>query len=77
MVRRLRERDEESDSELPKANPKTATELPEQHAEFKEELHDLLGSKIAITRGSRGNGKITISFKNDKEFARIVNLLKN
>lgn len=76
LVRRLRERDENADGEIPKAKPKAAA-LPEQHTEFKEELHDKLGSKIAITRSSKGNGKITISFKNDKEFDRIVNLLKN
>ncbi len=50
--------------------------LPESHQTFKDSLSSLLDTEINIKRSQRGKGSITINFKNDDDFARIIALLK-
>lgn len=49
--------------------------LPKEHQAFKENLSSLLDTEINIKRSQRGKGSITINFKNDDDFARIIALL--
>ena len=55
---------------------KNKEKLPETHLNFKKLLADKLATDINIKRSQRGKGTITIGFKNDKEFERIISLLK-
>lgn len=50
--------------------------LPEFHNTKKENLIKKLDTQIEITRSQRGKGAITISFKNDEDFQRIISLLE-
>ena len=50
--------------------------LPEFHNTKKESLIKKLDTQIEITRSQRGKGAITISFKNDEDFQRIISLLE-
>ncbi len=50
--------------------------LPEFHNTKKENLIKKLDTQIEITRSQRGKGAITISFKNDDDFQRIISLLE-
>ena len=49
--------------------------LPEFHVRQKDLIASKLETKVEITRSQRGKGKLTIEFKNDKEFERIAELL--
>jgi ParB family chromosome partitioning protein len=62
-----------------KTQPKSKTkkQLPEYHSSKKESLSSLLDTSIEIMRSQRGKGKITIAFKNDKDFERIMELLES
>lgn len=62
------------EKQQPKAKQKK--QLPEYHSSKKESLSSSLETSIEITRSQRGKGKITISFKNDKDFERIMELLE-
>ncbi|MBP3254209.1 MAG: ParB/RepB/Spo0J family partition protein [Bacteroidales bacterium] len=55
--------------------PKEERPLPEMHSTFQKSLSLHLDTQIQIKRSKRGKGTITISFRNDKEFERIVELL--
>ena len=52
-------------------------QLPEFHAARRKALSAKLDTDIEITRSQRGKGKITIAFKNDKDFERIIALLES
>lgn len=52
-------------------------QLPDFHAARREALSAKLDTDIEITRSQRGKGKITIAFKNDKDFERIIALLES
>lgn len=52
-------------------------QLPDFHAARREALSVKLDTDIEITRSQRGKGKITIAFKNDKDFERIIALLES
>lgn len=58
----------------PKRKEKKA--LPEFHKTQKANLINKLGTEIEITRSQRGKGTISISFKNDADFERIISLLE-
>ena len=66
---------------LKEAEVKTKTnqkkQLPQLHNEFVTAMTERLQTPITVKRSQRGKGTITIAFKNDKEFERIVSLLKN
>jgi ParB family chromosome partitioning protein len=55
---------------------KSKDTLPEMYSNFKDKLSSNLGSKVEIKRNNRGKGNIVISFSSDKDFERILNLLK-
>lgn len=52
-------------------------QLPDFHASRRDALSARLDTGIEITRSQRGKGKITIAFKNDKDFERIIALLES
>jgi len=63
-----------------KQTPKTIKKtkfLPERHTAFMNDFSKHLNTIVSIKRSQRGKGSITIPFKNDKEFERIVALLEN
>ena len=71
IVNRLKE------EEKPQTKNKTTKKtLPEFHKTQKENLIKKLDTQIEITRSQRGKGAITISFKNDEDFQRIISLLE-
>lgn len=51
--------------------------LPESHIQGCKQLHDYLQSEVSIHRSQRGKGSITIQFNTDKDFARILDLIKH
>ena len=51
--------------------------LPELHNTFLKQMTEYLKTPITVKRSQRGKGTISISFKNDKEFQRIISLLEN
>lgn len=55
---------------------KTRKELPEFHKDTRFALSKRLDTKVDITRSMRGKGNITISFRNDDDFQRIIALLE-
>lgn len=70
MVNRLKEETKIQ----PKKKEKKS--LPEFHKAKKENLITKLETDIEITRSQRGKGTISISFKNDADFERIISLLE-
>ena len=67
--------------ELTKPKPATPAarrkeELPEVHAASRSALRQYLQSEVDIRRSRRGKGTLTIYFNNDRDFERIVNLIK-
>lgn len=71
IVNRLKE-----DEKPQTKNKITKKTLPEFHKTKKENLIKKLDTQIEITRSQRGKGAITISFKNDEDFQRIISLLE-
>ena len=63
------------DAETPAAKKKDNV-LPKHVEEVRSDLAKHLGSKVNIKRNIKGKGLISIDFKNDAEFERIVALLK-
>ena len=63
------------DAETPAAKKKDNV-LPKHVEEVRSDLAEHLGSKVNIKRNIKGKGSISIDFKNDAEFDRIVALLK-
>lgn len=55
----------------PKAKSPQA-DLKEEYTELKSKLSDLFSSKVDLSCDAKGKGKITISFKNDDEFLKIL-----
>jgi ParB family transcriptional regulator, chromosome partitioning protein len=57
----------------PKINDATSIELER----IKKEISGLIGTKVDIARNNKGQGKIVISFANDKQFNDIYDLLRD
>ena len=55
---------------------KTKDALPENYKSIKDSLIHHFSSKIEIKRNNRGRGNIVIPFASDKDFDRILTLLK-
>lgn len=55
---------------------KKKKDLPETHKIIEKDLSKMLNSQIQITRSQRGRGVISIPFSNDKEFQRIIEIIK-
>ena len=51
-------------------------DLPETHAASRSALRQYLQSEVEIKRSRRGKGTLTIHFNNDKDFERIIKLIK-
>lgn len=51
--------------------------LAEKYVIINEELKKHLEAEVELNRNNRGQGKITITFKNDQELERLLDLLKN
>lgn len=47
-------------------------DLKEEYSELKSRLSNLFSSKVDLSCDAKGKGKITISFKNDDEFLKIL-----
>lgn len=60
----------------PKVAVRTKEALPEMHATAQSQLKQHLQSEVEIKRSRRGKGTLTIHFNNDKDFDRLMNLLK-
>ena len=66
--------------EIGKPKPQPAVrkkeDLPERHAASRSALKQYLQSEVDIKRSRRGKGTLTIHFNNDRDFERIINLIK-
>lgn len=60
-----------------KKTKKEKASLPVQYKSAKESLIQHFSAKVDIKRNNRGRGNISIPFTSDKDFERIVNLLKD
>jgi ParB family transcriptional regulator, chromosome partitioning protein len=63
-----------------KASPDTdqiPSNITAELERIKKEISSLLGTKVEINRNSSGKGKMVISFKNDKEFNAIYDILRD
>ncbi|MDP2161939.1 MAG: ParB/RepB/Spo0J family partition protein [Flavobacterium sp.] len=58
-----------------KTSVKTVTPVVSESE--KKELSSILGSKIDVKIDAKGKGKITIPFKSEADFQRIINLIKS
>ncbi len=58
------------------ASPRKKEELPETHAATRSDLRQYLQSEVEVKRSRRGKGTLTIHFNNDKDFERIIKLIK-
>ncbi len=67
--------------EMSKPKPQTSgvrkkDDLPEIHAASRSALRQYLQSEVDIKRSRRGKGTLTIHFNNDRDFERIIKLIK-
>ncbi len=60
-----------------KKTPTKKAVLPSYLNSAKKELSEYLNSNVTIKNSGAGKGKISIPFKNKKDFQRILNLLKS
>ncbi len=71
---------EEAARKLKTGTPKktsASSDLPAAYQKAAEELESRFPSGISLSRSKRGKGKISINFKNDEEFQKIVESLKS
>ncbi|MES2628204.1 MAG: ParB/RepB/Spo0J family partition protein [Bacteroidota bacterium] len=54
---------------------KAASELSTDHVKIQDGLKERFGKKAALKCSDKGNGKIILSFKNDQELQKLVDLL--
>ncbi len=70
-------REPQHQGEKPITTPKRGSyPLPEHMKEIKGELTQLLQSKVELKRNPRGQGSLVISFRNDEELERILQIIK-
>lgn len=70
IVRELAEKMEEKESE-----PRQAYKQPEEYKKLEEHLARHFSSQVQFKKGSGGNGKIIIPFKNDDDLERILGII--
>lgn len=63
-------------STAPRISASRKAELPPYHEQQKAQLSDRLGRQIDITRNRVGRGTVTIHFKNDDDFRKLMQLLE-
>ncbi len=51
--------------------------LPEEYIFKVDSLSKILNTKVKVNRNSKGKGSLTIDFKNDEEFDRLISLINN
>ncbi len=62
----------------PKPSPVGKKEdLPESHATSRSMLKQYLQSEVDIKRSRRGKGTVTIHFNNDRDFERIIKIIRS
>jgi ParB family transcriptional regulator, chromosome partitioning protein len=64
----------EDDGMLAASKPK---EMPKEYKDYKGILGKIFDSRIAISVGDSGRGKIQISFKSEQDLQRIVKIIEN
>ncbi|MDD2635163.1 MAG: ParB/RepB/Spo0J family partition protein [Bacteroidales bacterium] len=70
----IRELNTENKQKIEKAK-KTVPATAEDYEKLQEHLSNFFATDIALKRNAKGSGKITIPFKNDEEFERIIAIL--
>lgn len=55
---------------------KPAETTPEKWLDINKEVSEKIGAKTQIKFSAKGNGKLTINFKNEEELERIMNILQ-
>jgi ParB family chromosome partitioning protein len=55
--------------------PRQKARMDPNLREVQERIQDVLATKVTITTNRRGGGKIEISFSNEEELQRLVELL--
>ncbi len=60
----------------PQVSVRSKEDLPESYAASRSSLKQYLQSEIDIKRSRRGKGTLTIHFNSDKDFDRIIKLIK-
>lgn len=58
------------------SKPSTAQSLPTEVVEIRDELSDQFGTKVDIKRDKKGKGQFIIKFNNDRDFNRIIEILR-
>lgn len=61
----------------PTAPARKKEDLPELHAASRSSLKQFLQSEVEIKRSRRGKGTLTIHFNSDRDFERIMKLIKD
>ena len=61
----------------PSASARKKEDLPEIHAASRSSLKQYLQSEVEIKRSRRGKGTLTIHFNSDRDFERIMKLIKD
>lgn len=72
MVKKINEGDEN----IIKRTLKKQSSMPETLAPLREKLTGLFSNKVEMTCSSKGKGKITIPFGNEKELKRIIDVFE-
>ncbi|PTM05820.1 MAG: chromosome partitioning protein ParB [Bacteroidetes bacterium] len=76
-VRQVEEATRKLKEGLSKTTQREKPPLAEKYMRIHEELKEHLEADVELNRNNRGRGKITITFKNDQELERLLDLLKN
>ena len=76
-VREVEKKVRENKKQPEIVSQKENTPLPEHYARAKNRLTDYYDSKIQIKRSLKGKGSITIHFKNDDDFSRIIKMMED
>ncbi|MDA7951848.1 MAG: ParB/RepB/Spo0J family partition protein [Pirellulaceae bacterium] len=78
-VRKAESEIQQKQLEQQSSSPVTTTPAKNRGAiivsSFEQKLQKTLGTKISIKQGAKGNGKISIDFKNGNEFERLYKIL--
>ena len=70
-VSRYKERENTSE------NPHKTAQKSSEFIKFENELSKILNTDVKLVSNSKGRGNLQISFKNEKEFAAILDLLRS
>jgi ParB family transcriptional regulator, chromosome partitioning protein len=76
-VRKVEEIVRQLDEDGGKIVPTKQKELSNRYIEYKNNLGKVFSSRIGITMGDNGRGKIIIPFKSEQDFQRIVKIIEN